>query len=263
MRTGSVSAVTLRVLVAVMATGLLIPTGAQVARAATPAADLLPDLRMEPLYGMYIEETAKHKLHLRFGTLVDNVGDGPLVIRGSKRVKSNLTHIVQRVRRDNGTSRAIVQPNALIYYEPRGVHVHWHLRDFIFMKLTPLTQTDPPTERRAKKIGFCLIDTDQMPEDQRPPNSAAKTFNDCGEKDSTKVRMGISVGWGDVYEPYYTLQWVDATGLPAGDYRLCAFVNPQNLWLEKAIDNNYQYIDLSFDPVAKSVTVNATGATAC
>ena len=28
--------------------------------------------------------------------------------------------------------------------------------------------------------------------------------------------MGISVGWGDIYQPYYTYQWIDFTGLPAG-----------------------------------------------
>jgi hypothetical protein len=233
------------------------------ATSAAPANDLVPDIRMEPLYGLYVQETKKHKLHLRFGTLVDSIGDGPLIIRGNKRVKKKLTRVVQRVRRDDGSYRDILQPNATIFYEDRGIHVHWHLRDFIQARVTPLIQTDPPTERHGSKLGFCLIDTTQMPAEQRPPNWAPKTFNDCGTTKSTKVRMGISVGWGDVYEPYYTLQWVDVTGLPSGDYRLCSFVNPQNLWLEKTTDNNYQYVDFTFNATDKSLAVIASGATAC
>ena len=106
------------------------------------------------------------------------------------------------------------------------------------MHLTPLTQTDPPTQRVGRKIGFCLFDTNQMPVDQRPPAWGPQTYTNCGTQKSLRVLMGISVGWGDAYLAWFQFQAIDVTGLPSGPYRLCSIVNPQPLWLEKSPDNN-------------------------
>jgi hypothetical protein len=263
MRSIGVGSVRARIVIALASAAMLLPVQAPVPVSAA-AAQLLPDLQLEPLFNLYIQETAKHRLLLRFGTLLDNIGDGPMIVRASKRVNKKLTRVVQRIRLADGTFQDIRQPNAIMYWEHTSDYVHWHLRDILTVKLTPLTQTDPPTERRTAKVGFCLADTDQMPVETRPPNSApAREFNNCGTAQSTKVRMGISVGWGDNYEPYYKYQWVEVTGLPAGDYRLCALIDAQGLWQEKSKDNNSLYMDLTIDPAAKTVVVNSTVAGPC
>ena len=75
--------------------------------------------------------------------------------------------------------------------------------------------------------------------------------------------MGISVGWGDAYLPSYQFQAIDVTGTPPGKYRLCATVNPQNVWLEKSDANNSYWMDLRIRPSKKTVTILAEGATPC
>ncbi len=251
-----------RLVTALAIAAMLLPVAAQPAFADAPT-DLLPDLQMTPIFGVSLQTTKKGYLLLRFGTLVDNVGDGPLVVRGSVRSGENMTRIVQRVWTSSGSYRKVVQPNAAMYFEPLGVHDHWHLKNFIAVHLAPLTPTDPPIQRLSRKIGFCLFDTDQMPADQRPPNSAPQTYHDCGTERATKVRMGISVGWGDAYQPWYQYQSIDVTGLPTAIYRLCAVVNPQALWLEMSPANNTQWIDIDLDTSAKTVSVVASGTTPC
>jgi hypothetical protein len=75
--------------------------------------------------------------------------------------------------------------------------------------------------------------------------------------------MGISVGWGDAYLPSYDFQAIDITGLPSGDYRLCATVNPQNLWHEKSAANDSYWLDLHLRPAVAKLKVIGQGATPC
>jgi Lysyl oxidase len=249
-----------RLSAALVAIGLLFPAAAMPVAAAHPS-ELLPDLRMAPLFGVALQ--AKHgELRLRFGTLVNNVGDGPLIVRGSRPMNGKMKRLSQLIRQTDNTVRSVAQPDATMYFEPVGVHDHWHVRDFITMRLTALGSTTAP-DRLSTKIGFCFYDTTQLPPDERPPNAAPMTFTGCGTQSSRRVRMGISVGWGDAYEPSYQFQAIDVTGIAPGKYRLCATVNPQNVWLEKSDANNSYWMDLRIRPSKKTVTILGEGATPC
>lgn len=76
------------------------------------------------------------------------------------------------------------------------------------------------------KSAFALIDLAPFTEDAGPPQYG------FGED------MGISVGWADIYNAGLDCQWVDITGVPAGQYTLELSINPDQVVEESTYDNN-------------------------
>jgi hypothetical protein len=233
------------------------------AAAGSPVSDLLPDLKMAPLFNPYVSTTPGGKKRLRFGTLVQNVGDGALEVRGKRRVGDEMTRVVQVVYRSDNTTRRIVKPTARFFYAGDG-HDHFHLERFIVSRLTPMPGTGG-AERRGRKIGFCLVDSTKMNSDVPPNQAQFPHYFGCGSSSSQSVMTGISVGWGDIYGPELAFQAIDVTGLPAGNYRLCATVNKAALWTEKNnnASNNQYWMELALNPATNSVSVTNEGSSAC
>ncbi len=46
------------------------------------ATDLLPDMKMAPIYSIQLATGDHGRKKLRFGTIAFNVGDGPMEVRG-------------------------------------------------------------------------------------------------------------------------------------------------------------------------------------
>jgi len=115
---------------------------------------------------------------------------------------------------------------------------------------------------RIRKTGFCLLDLHHS--STPPPNSPDERVywnGACGNSDSTAIRMGISVGYGDDYQPLIAQQWIDITGLPAGTYTLRAFVDARNELTESSNTNNCTYTRLSFATTGTTVTLLGSGYT--
>jgi len=234
------------------------------AMAGTPTATaLLPDLKMAPLFNLYVSNTQKGKKRLRFGTLVQNVGDGALEARGNKRVGSEMTRVVQYIYRSDGTGYTVLKPKAEMYYAGDG-HDHWHVEQVVTSKLTPMPGTGG-TQRPGRKLNFCLVDSSKMTSDVPPNQAPFPHYFGCGNKSSRAVTMGVSVGWGDIYGPELAYQAVDVTGLPVGSYKLCATVNRKGVWTEKADNhaNNYYWVVVELNPSAGTVSVTDEGTTPC
>jgi len=225
--------------------------------------DKLPDLRMAPLFNLYVSTTPNGKKRLRYGTLVQNVGDGAFEVRGRNRVGDEMTRIRQLIYRSDGSTRTVLKPNAEMYYAGDG-HDHWHVEEVVISKLTPMPGTGG-TRRQGKKLNFCLVDSSKMNSDVPPNQAPSPHYFGCGNEFSQSVTMGISVGWGDIYGPELAYQAVDVNGLPAGNYKLCAQVNKQGTWKEKADNssNNYYWMELSLNAAANSVSVTNEGSTPC
>jgi hypothetical protein len=238
------------------------------------ADDLLPDLKMSTPYNMQLERGGSGRYKLRFGTIVWNVGDGPLEVRAADREENVMYELAQVIRTRGGGQREFVPPGATAFYAGDG-HDHWHISTFVVISLFPTfaIATDEEHgpnyyERGLRKIGFCLTDLVRAPVELRPPNSAQRVtypVSGCGVEGSTGLRMGISVGYGDDYKPFFNHQAVDITGLPSGVYRLCATVNSTGMWLEKDAEraNNSSWSDVEIDSDANRIRVIATGETDC
>ncbi|MEO7118901.1 MAG: lysyl oxidase family protein [Candidatus Limnocylindrales bacterium] len=226
------------------------------------AFDLLPDLRMAPLYGMYVATTPNDHVRLHFGTIGWNVGMGPLEADG-KKVAGNDQYMTvrQRIYDSEGGSRTRRTPATMIY-DVGDHHVHWHLIQFMFVQLYKVS--NPDDVYGLRKIGYCLLDARQMnnPPEGSPPEQGYD-FESCGLQDSTSVKTGLSIGWGDDYPPTYAHQWIDITDLAKGRYRLCASVDPLKVFVELDETNNQRWTDVRIDPATLLVTVLATGAGEC
>jgi hypothetical protein len=243
---------------------LLIPSG--LASPALAATDLLPDMRMAPIYNIYLQTGEHGRKKLRFGTIAFNVGDGAMEVRAGGRRGREMTNIAQWVYRSDGTGYRLPKPGARVFFQGDG-HDHWHVERFFAMRLKPLDGSgDPSLSRRIRKIGFCLVDAVPLRGPERPPNAAdAPFYLFCGAPDSRKIKVGVSVGWGDDYPPEFTFQSVNVDGLPEGDYRLCATVNPRGLWTEKDDNraNNSYWTDLHLNVANDELTVIGSGDTPC
>lgn len=232
------------------------------------AHDLLPDLRMANLYDIHLQRGRNGELRLRFGTIVWNLGQGPLEARVTGRDGRRMTGVRQVIGRSDGTTRAVVLPDMSAFYTGDG-HDHWHLSGFVVVILTAIPRSGQPlpTEiRRLRKIGFCLTDNYRAPSDLRPPNSAPSlkySWTGCGKRDSKTLRMGISVGWGDEYKEWYPHQAVTVTGVPAGSYRLCATADKGADWAETDDTNNSSWTDIEMNPTKMTVKVLAQGEGDC
>lgn len=230
--------------------------------------DLLPDLRMADLYDIHLQRAKNGDLRVRFGTIVWNLGEGPLEAGIRGREGREMTGVRQVIHRSDGTTRSVAHPNISAFYAGDG-HDHWHLPGFVVVILSAVPQPGGavPTEiRRLRKIGFCLTDNVRAPEELRPPNSATKVaywWTGCGKRYATKLKMGISVGFGDEYQESFAHQIVNVTGLPAGSYRLCATANKNTEWAEIDYTNNSSWTDISMNPSTMTVTVLAQGIGDC
>jgi acylphosphatase len=241
---------------------------------AAAATELLPDLKMSIPYNLQLQPGRGGNLRLRFGTIVWNVGDGPLEVRADGREGRHMRNLVQWIALRNGGGATYAPPGASAFYSGDG-HDHWHIKTFIVIGLfardgSSTTGDASPTysQRGLRKIGFCLTDLVRAPASLRPANAASRIrypVAGCGTRESTSVRMGISPGYGDDYKPFFNQQLIDISGLEAGVYRMCATVNGSGMWREKDdnLTNNSSWVDIELDPDRRSFRVVDSGESDC
>ena len=217
----------------IVATALVLATVIVPPAVTVAATDKLPDLRMAPLSGFYTETVAGVR-RLRFTTIMTNEGAGALEVRGS-RANLGEQHLqtAQRIFDTAGGSRAVAS-RALMEYARDG-HDHWHIQGVMLYQLW----ADSGVVRRGTKVGFCFLDSRRwnlsLP---GAPQSPVYPEHLCGDSTDLTNRMGLSVGWGDEYPANFAFQWIDITGMPAGEYVVQARADEQNWYLESNEGNN-------------------------
>ena len=196
----------------------------------------LPDLDQATPFGLSVVERGGRSL-LVFGSAVDNVGRGPLVVE-ARRVGDRMS-TWQLVGR-----RRIALPVRLRYVHSE-THRHWHFPAFERYELRRLDGTLAGQDR---KTGFCLRDAYET----RPLGLPPAWTTECGRDrpGATTVRQGITPGFGDDYVPLKEGQSIDVTGL-RGRFVLVHRANPAHVLLERSYANN-----------AASVLVQLRGARA-
>lgn len=113
-----------------------------------------------------------------------------------------------------GTADLVVgDPTAGACFQFSQCHQHYHFEGF---SQYTLYKTDGTTvAATGHKQSFCLEDVEQY--QPAPAPDPAKPF--------TCTSQGLHVGWEDIYPNDIDCQWVDITGVPAGDYLLKVAVN--------------------------------------
>ena len=202
---------------------------------------MLPDLDQRPPSKVSIRTAGageSERVYLGFASAVENIGAGPLVIRGFRdNLRSRDMEIVQAVRRSDGTRAAGRLPRATMRFVVSADHRHWHLLSF---QRYELRHTDGSGAARDHKTGFCLGDRYRVARRVRgrPPQPIYRRR--CG-RDQPNLRgleTGISVGYGDDYARWLEGQEIDVTGLPSGRYVLVHRIDARLGIRERSPRNN-------------------------
>jgi Lysyl oxidase len=193
----------------------------------------LPDLDQAPPQGLSV--FARHgRLELVFGSAVDNVGPGELVVVGRREGRTMRTWQVVG-------GRGYSLPVRLRYVRSE-THEHWHFPGF---ERYELRRPDGTLVGRDRKTGYCLRDAYEA----RALNHRPVWTGECrrGQPQARTVRQGISVGFGDDYVPQKEGQSIDVTGLKPGLYVLVHRVNPDRVLLERSYANNAASVLISLN----------------
>jgi hypothetical protein len=218
-------------------------SGEERAPAAGALAQLLPDLDIAAPSELDIESVVtngKRHFLLGFQSEAGNIGAGPLIVIGHREGLST-PHMIadQYIQLRNGqeTKQANV---GYFTYVTDPTHEHWHLLPFMHYELR--RASDFKKLVSDHKTGFCLGDRYNVnPKTVTPGEPSERVYNtNCGPRQTEllSIEEGISVGWGDNYEPWRDGQYLDVTGLAAGRYVLVHRVNQGRRLMESNYAND-------------------------
>jgi len=187
----------------------------------------LPDLRADPPTDIQVVARDGHR-YLQFTSAVANTGDGPLVVQAATPATQpgQMIDAQQVISRRDGSK--CEHPAGLIGYQQDGLTwAYAHLATYELRKDDPFTGD---LVAQVSKTAYCLLDTDPIRASANMPHQYDAHCTD------TVGRMGISVGYKDVYHRFHPGQWIDLDGdvetpVPAGQYYLVNIANPaEALW---------------------------------
>lgn len=231
--------------------------------------ELLPDLVTLGIsrHDIVVEKRGKHRF-LRLSNTVGNRGIAPLdIARGDEGelggCAENDWEAVQRLFDDENSNGVIdgseshgpaddELPFGCMRFHDAPGHLHWHVLDFARYQLRR-AKTGRLVE--SKKVGFCVIDTEQpfpsLP--GSPEKSHYPVGEGCGGLDQNgmptpPVSEGLSIGWADVYFFGLPGQSMEITGLRRGRYCLISKADPTNLIAEASDSNNTHTVRLKLRP---------------
>jgi lysyl oxidase len=235
----------------------LLPLAALALAATVPspavARDLLPDLDQERPTELQVRTDTPNgmtRFHLGFASAVDNIGAGPLIVAGHRASTAEPQMTAdQTILQHDGSTRTVRDIGRLQYVHSE-THDHWHYLAFDRYELR--SAINYKLVSPDHKTGFCLGDRYNTNLQTTIPGEAPwPVYNTNCEKNHPEVTAlteGISVGYGDDYLPNLEGQWVDLTGLRAGEYYLVHRANADRKVKERNYANDAAsvLVDLSW-----------------
>jgi lysyl oxidase len=202
--------------------------------------ELLPDLDQRAPSKLVVTRAVRagrRVFRLGFASAVTNIGAGPLIVHGRRTRRVGAMRADQLLRRTDGSTRTVAGVAALSYVRSSD-HAHWHLVPFERYELRHAGANAP--EARDAKTGFCLGDRYDSKRRLAGKPSRKVFRSRCGLRSPhlLSLREGISVGYGDDYDPTLEGQYVELSGLPSGRYVLVHTVNGDRRLLETDYSNN-------------------------
>ncbi|MBA2255553.1 MAG: hypothetical protein H0W07_10620 [Chloroflexi bacterium] len=244
-----------------------------------------PDLRMARIKDLVIAEPygdpgepapiPPGAQYLRFTTIVMNIGAGPFAVKGTKDLNdaarmTTKQKLFRTAQPGTGPANCQLADSPAVARWGGDGHSHWHIQRMQRFDLYGFDGTGNivDLDRPGYKVGFCFFDGLRM----RPtlPGYSSEprfSYGGCGNSTSDdRIRMGLSVGWGDIYPYTIAHQWIDVTGLANGEYRVCATVDPLGHYVESDATNNQTYSDIAITGMGSAnpaVTETAHAWAAC
>jgi hypothetical protein len=196
-----------------------------------------PDLQMGRPADLYLQRTPNGRSLLRATNNVKSRGAGPLLLRGRRSSREEMS-ARQHIYRTDGT-RLVARTGAELYFKyiPGQGH-YWKMQDAARFELWSLDDTGHRERlvRTGPKVYYCLRDLKHTKPSPRSPRR--RVFGACSQDAGKKsVTLGTSTGWSDVYPSTYHEQWIDVTGL-RGCFAYVHRADPQNHIFESNERNN-------------------------
>ena len=205
-----------------------------------PAATglLCPDLVMRPPSDLTLDRrTSPGRLLLRAANSIDNVGAGPVELRGRRDGRATMS-VKQRIQRVGGGRLTLATRARLLFYPIPGQNRYWKVRQAARFELWSLDADGNRARlvRTGPKLHYCFRDLERRNPSRRSPRR--RVYPACDQSPRTRaVTLGTSVGWSDVYPDSYHEQWIDVTGL-RGRFAFAHVADPGDGIFESREDNN-------------------------
>ncbi|MBA3235685.1 MAG: hypothetical protein H0T59_06820 [Chloroflexi bacterium] len=214
------------------------------------AEPVLPDLAMGPIEDIAAGTTPTGEQRLRFAATIVNIGDGPFLVRASRSfIASDAWTVDQWIAERSGGFSASTTRAGLIF--GGDGHDHWHVRQ---VEVHQLETPDGEILGRLVKQGFCFFDTDVYDGSiDGSPELAHWGARGCASSFDTRVRMGLSIGWGDKYPWHLVDERIDVTDVPDGIYRLREIADPNDEFEESDETNNETWVDIELSTTADGI----------
>ena len=193
--------------------------------------ELLPDFDQRAPFRLTMAGTK-----LGFASATDNVGEGPVWVRGSRASASGPMRATQLVRMSDRSVRAYPDAGRL-RYTPSPSHTHWHLLGFQRYELRTL---EGDVVVRDRKSGFCLADHYGLAARRVTAFTGGSFYGNCAQSNPSalSVEQGTSIGFTDLYPAHFHGQNLELRGVPAGVYVLVHRANPEQRLEEIDYTNN-------------------------
>lgn len=198
---------------------------------------LCPDLVMSPPHALAMD-TVYGRSVLRTTSSINSVGDGPIELVGRKYAPL-LMHARQRIYKRHGDPILVRTPAILRFKLIPGQGGYWKLRDAARLEIWSVDAKGRQLKllRTSPKQHYCLRDL-KLTRPKLPNARQREHYPGCNQDPGiSRVTLGTSVGWSDVYPAPYYEQWVDVTGLK-GTFALVHIVDPENVLFESDETNN-------------------------
>jgi len=193
--------------------------------------ELLPDFDQRAPFRLAMLGTK-----LGFASATDNVGEGPVWVRGRRASATGPMRAQQLVRMSDQSVRSYDDAGRL-RYTPSPTHTHWHLLGFQRYELRTL---DGELVVRDRKSGFCLADHYGLAARRVTVFTGGRFYGNCAQGDpgALSVEQGTSIGFTDLYPAHFHGQNLELRGVPAGVYVLVHRANPDQRLEELDYTNN-------------------------
>jgi lysyl oxidase len=218
-----------------------------------PVPRRLPDLDQETPGQLAIKVSGKPDrtiYRLGFRSAVRNIGTGPLELVGSRPNRKTPYMSIAQLIEQLGRSPLVVREVGRMKYVISPDHRHWHYLDFEeyeLMRYQLRRAGSTKALRTDHKTGFCLGDRYRIHRHlpAAPPEPVYTGRCALNHAERLRLRVGISVGYGDDYLAFLEGQDLRLSGLPGGRYVLVHRVNVDRLLRERSYRNNAASVLLS------------------
>lgn len=237
----------LAVIFVLLALPCLIPSAASADGSGPCAKDskqrarlLCPDLQIGKPSEMYVDKkTNPGRVLLRATNDIQSRGQGPMELRG-RRDRERSMNTTQAIRRKSG-GYALFPTQARLRFFNVGAQyggAYWKVAHPLHFELWRVNGKRKKIRKvkEGPKQFYCFRDLERTKPGPLSPEE--EVYPACNQNPKeTRVTLGTSVGWSDIYPSTYDLQWIDVTGL-RGCFAYVLRLDPRNSLFELEKKNN-------------------------